>query len=90
MTLCTVVNLKTDSYDVYIGRGSRWGNPFIVRSEKGRKKAIQDYKKYIIEKINRGEITHDHLVALKGKRLGCFCRPLPCHGEVIADIVNAL
>lgn len=90
MTLCTVVNLKKESYDVYIGRGSLWGNPFIVRSEKGRKKAIRDYKKYLIEKISKGEITKEHLLALKGKRLGCFCRPLSCHGEVIAHIVNAL
>ena len=90
MTLCTVVNLKKESYDVYIGRGSMWGNPFVVRRESERMSAIQNYKKYLIEKIDRGEITLAHLYALKGQRLGCFCQPKPCHGEVIADIVNAL
>ena len=26
--MTTVVNLKKDTYDIYIGRGSKWGNPF--------------------------------------------------------------
>ena len=26
---------------------------------------------------------------LSGKRLGCFCAPLPCHGDVLAEIANS-
>lgn len=90
MTLTTVVNLKREPYDVYIGRGSMWGNPFKMGSEADRERVIQAYKKYLKEAILRGEISILDLKTLKGKRLGCYCKPKGCHGDVIAAIVNAL
>lgn len=85
MSKTTVVNCKTEKYDVYIGRGSMWGNPFTVGAY-GRKGAIQKYKQWLetqpqlIKKISQ----------LKGKILGCYCKPLSCHGDVLADIADGI
>lgn len=76
-----VVNIKkNEPYDVYIGRGSKWGNPFY---EGNRKENIERYRIYIINDQN----LIDSLPELKGKRLGCFCAPLPCHGDVLIELM---
>lgn len=90
MTLTTVVNLKREPYDVYIGRGSMWGNPFKMVSEADRERVIRDYKKYLKKAILSGEIRALDLKTLKGKRLGCYCKPKACHGDILAAIVNMI
>lgn len=75
-------------YDVYIGRGSVWGNPFVISKEMPRQKCITAYKHHLWQLILSGEITIDMLHNLKGKVLGCFCVPQSCHGEVIIDAVR--
>lgn len=76
----TVVNKKTDQYDVYIGRGSKWGNPF---KDGTRTENIDKYREY----INGSQSLLNHLPELKNKRLGCFCAPLPCHGDVLIELL---
>lgn len=78
-----VVNLKKDSYDVYIGRGSRWGNPFHIGKDGTREDVIQKYRIWLWREIKAGRITKEDLKALRGKRLGCFCKPEACHGDVL-------
>lgn len=48
MKLTTVVNKYTDAYDVYIGRGSKWGNPFHLQFEGNRATVIEKYRAYLI------------------------------------------
>lgn len=93
--MCKVVNKYKDSYDVYIGRGSLWGNPYSHMS--GTKatfkvdtveEAIESYKKYLWEEIRSGNITINDLLKLDGKVLGCFCKPKRCHGDVIVNAVK--
>lgn len=90
-----IVHCKRDHFDVYIGRGSKWGNPFThVKSKqtlarfvvKDRETAIAEYLKY----ITTGEGLHllRDLHELKGKTLGCYCSPLPCHGTVLKKLVE--
>lgn len=90
MQKTTVVNKRTSPYDVYIGRGSVWGNPFVIGKDGDRDDVIQKFSKYAQAKIGCGDWTHDMLLNLKGKRLGCFCNPLPCHGDVLVRIVEGL
>lgn len=52
--------------------------------------AIELFKKDFIRRIKSGEITKAHLEPLRGMRLGCTCKPKPCHGDIIAHIVNRL
>ena len=83
--MCTVVNKHYDEYDVYIGRGSPLGNPFPIDESKGhtRKTVIAMYKIHLWEKMKDGTITLDYLRSLDGKRLGCYCAPKACHGDII-------
>lgn len=93
MAKCVVVNIKNSKYDVYIGRPSIWGNPFsskIIKTSKyktnNRIESIEKYKEYI---LNNKELLNQ-LYLLQGKRLGCFCKPKTCHGDILSDLVNNL
>ncbi|MFY7884414.1 MAG: DUF4326 domain-containing protein [Dolichospermum sp.] len=88
--MCTVVNKYKSDFDVYIGRGSIWGNPFVMqnKSDEERTRVISQYKVYLKDKIKSGEITIQMLLELDGKKLGCFCKPKPCHGDVIVQAVD--
>lgn len=79
-----VVNLRNDEYDVYIGRGSKWGNPFHIGKDGNRKEVIEKFEQYI---QTRTDLLNS-LVELKGKRLGCYCAPLACHGDVLVRLVR--
>lgn len=90
--MCTVVNKYKSAFDVYIGRGSDWGNPYVMaeRSQAERDRVVKAYEVDFNAAREQGIITDEMLIALKGKRLGCFCAPKRCHGDVIAAAVNAL
>jgi hypothetical protein len=81
----TVVNKRWQKYDIYIGRPSIWGNPFVIGKDGSRKEVVEKYRDWIMDQ--------PHLLAnidtLKGKRLGCFCKPAACHGDVLAELANS-
>ena len=79
-----VVHCKKDPYDVYIGRPSKWGNPFTVEKY-GRNKAIELYREWI---LSQPEILAK-LGEIRGKRLGCWCKPKSCHGDILAILADA-
>lgn len=69
-------------YDVYIGRGSIWGNPFRLTPGSGdeaRACVIAQYEEYL---LNRPDLMAQ-LPSLRGLRLACFCAPKLCHGDVL-------
>jgi hypothetical protein len=83
----TVVNKKVDKdYDVYIGRPSKWGNPFKMKTEGDRNLVIGEYRKWILTQSRLLRDLHE----LKGKRIACFCKPLACHGDVLAELADNL
>lgn len=80
-----------DAFDVYIGRKTPWGNPYPIEhvpNGKKRDEVIDKFKLYFKEEfINNGE-NFKLLLTLRGLRLGCHCKPLSCHGDVIANFLN--
>jgi len=78
----TVVNVRKSKYDVYIGRPSKWGNPYRRGRDGTKSQVIEMYRAYA------RKFTKAELAALKGKRLGCFCHPQPCHGDVLAELAE--
>lgn len=97
MSNTKVVNINFgEKYDVYIGRGSRWGNPWTHK--KGptlaefhvdtREQAIQAHRDWITNK--EGKHLMKDLYELKSKVLGCFCVPLACHCHTLAELADAL
>lgn len=86
--MCRVVNKFKEPYDVYIGRGSLWGNPFVIGRDGTREDVIDKYTKYLWRELKNGRITKEMLISLDGKVLGCYCKPKSCHGDIIKKAVN--
>ncbi len=74
-----VVHCKRSLYDVYIGRPSKWGNPFVVGRDGTREDVIKKYREYLLSNPDLMKA----LPELRGKVLGCWCAPLACHGDVL-------
>lgn len=85
--MTTVVNCRIDKYDVYIGRGSPWGNPFIIGEHGLREAVVMKYKRWIMRRLETEPGLLEQLALLNGKRLGCYCAPLRCHGDVLVELI---
>jgi hypothetical protein len=79
-----VVNCRITAYDVYIGRPSKWGNPFVITREDQRAKVVEQYREYLLASPE----LMAALPELRGKTLGCWCAPLACHGDVLAELAD--
>lgn len=79
--------------DVYIGRKqsmggwnlpqSDWANPFSVKECGSNEEACRRYEEYV---RGRPELMA-RLWELRGKTLGCWCKPAACHGDVLVRLV---
>lgn len=89
MTKTTVVNRRARlPYDVYIGRPGPWGNPFAIGKDGTRAEVIAKYRVWITSDRRVPVVLRKNLYRLKGKRLGCWCAPAPCHGDVLAELAD--
>jgi hypothetical protein len=86
-----VVHCKKEEFDVYVGRGSRWGNPYSHKEGTlaehvvgSRSEAIQKFEEYL---LSNEELMRD-LPKLRGKILGCWCKPKSCHGDILIKYAN--
>lgn len=90
-----VVHIRRDRYDIYVGRGSIWGNPFKMGRDGDRREVLLRYKEYLLHGEGR------HLLArlgeLEGKTLGCFCAnagglttpdETRCHGQILLQLLE--
>ena len=69
---------------VYIGRPSRWGNPFKISKDVSREQTIELYREHLAQ---HPELVDD-LARRKPTGLACWCAPLPCHGDLLADALE--
>ena len=83
-SMTKVVHRHASNYDVYIGRPSKWGNPFVIGRNGDRTQVIAKYRAW----IQQQPALLAALPELKGKTLGCYCAPLPCHGDVLAELAD--
>ena len=92
----TVVHVD-EEHDVYIGRGSKWGNPYSHRDGtlakykvSSREEAIKAYEQYITE--GEGKFLLEHLHELREKRIACFCKRSgkgkKCHGDILKKLTE--
>lgn len=84
MTSTKVYNIRLDSDipldAVYVGRGTKWGNPYIIGRDGTREQVIQKFKLFVLPDLDVRE--------LKGKSLVCFCTPQACHAQLILKKAN--
>ena len=88
-----VVNLRTEDFDRYIGRKGRgwngyFGNPVCRRKTDTRGATLDSFRAYFYKRLETDDEFRRLVNELKGLRLGCFCKPNPCHGDVIAEYLN--
>lgn len=81
-----VVHCKKSKFDVYIGRPSKWGNPFVIGKDGSREEVIRKYTEWIVTQ----ELLLKDIHELKDKILGCWCKPQDCHGDVLVFLVEIL
>lgn len=79
-----VVHCKKSDYDVYIGRPSKWGNPCSIGKDGSREEVIEKYRQWL---KNQPQLLNS-LWELQGKILGCWCKPKPCHGDVLVEFIK--
>ncbi|CAF0866474.1 unnamed protein product [Adineta steineri] len=81
-----VVHCKKSNYDVYIGRPSDWGNPFVIGKDGDRSDVIRKYRNWI---MRQPDLLSRAKIELRGRRIACWCKPEACHGDVLAEIADA-
>ncbi len=92
-----------DENNVYIGRGgvvfikgkrfpskpSPFCNPFVIGKNGSRDEVLIKYEEYIKEKLKDPSFKEE-LLKLKGKKLGCWCKPEKCHGDILLKFINKI
>ena len=96
----TVVNIRSEECEVYIGRKkgepNHFGNPFQIGKDGSRQEVIRKFREWIngiayqnVEPERRQWILQN-LHLLEGKKLGCYCKPQSCHGDVYVEILDRM
>jgi hypothetical protein len=80
-----VVDFRASPYDVYVGRPSPFGNPFVPGRDGSRDEVIAKFEAWILAQPEKVVLVKRFL---KGKVLGCYCAPRACHADVLARIAN--
>jgi len=88
-----VVHCKKEKHDVYIGRPTKWGNPFSIGKDGTREEVISKYEEWLLgaREAPDGKAPpsiEDAKKELTGKVLGCWCAPKACHGDILIKFVN--
>lgn len=84
-----IVNITHSSFDIYIGRGTPFGNPFKSGKDGTRSEVIALYREWLRLQLQDDEFKAMFL-KLRGKALGCHCKPKACHGDVILEELDRL
>jgi len=97
-------NLKEwmdDPQNLYIGRrgivfidnirfpkkDSKWANPFRIGKNGTREDVLKKYEIYVTSLISDKKL---YIEEIRGKTLGCWCHPEPCHGDILIKILHNL
>lgn len=88
--------------NVYIGRArvvfidgirypledSIWANPYKITETQPREKVLELYREFIEKKLNSEPMLIEKLKELDGKKLGCWCKPDCCHGDILVELIT--
>ena len=88
--------------NVYIGRArvifidgvryplkdSIWANPYKISETQTREQVLELYREYIEKKLESNLFLINDLIKLRGKKLGCWCKPECCHGDILVELIE--
>jgi hypothetical protein len=97
-------NLKEwidDPNNEYVGRGgvvfidkrrfpsesSIWANPYKITDTVTREQCLELYRVHLCKLLEDPNILQKFKL-LKNKNLGCWCHPLPCHADIIVELLQ--
>lgn len=82
---------RGEYFDTYCGRGTLWGNPYAIGADGDRDEVIRKFK-YDFDRdyLKGGTEFKEKLKLLRGKILGCHCKPYACHCDVLSQYLNEL
>lgn len=88
--MARVLNKRTSTKEelanaVFIGRPSKWGNPFVIGKDGTREQVVSKYREWLLSQPLLVQAAKDELA---GRDLVCFCSPLSCHGEILLKLAN--
>jgi hypothetical protein len=86
--MCRVLNKRAVGVPtgaVYIGRGSKWGNPFRIGPDGDRAAVIAKHERWLRDQLDLLRVLDE----LRDRDLVCFCAPAPCHGDLLIRLANA-
>lgn len=72
---------------VYIGRPSKWGNPYVIGKHGDRRQVVELYTKYL---LSNPYLIEQAKKELAGKDLVCYCAPELCHGHILMLVSNEI
>jgi hypothetical protein len=93
------LGFKPNAKQRYIGRGSPWGNPFthlpLSRTKaqfhvETEEESMIRYEAWLREKLTKDPQLGQKLLELDGHELVCYCKPRPCHGDILIKIIEEL
>ena len=87
MKLFNIKDIKDISKYTYIGRGTIFGNPFVINKDGNRDDVIKKYSEYV---LNAPKVLNAINDLDENAKLVCHCVPKPCHGNVICEIKDKL
>jgi hypothetical protein len=66
---------------VYVGRGTPWGNPFVIGKHGDRDQVCDRFEREVLPALD--------LTPLRGRHLSCWCAPLRCHADALLWAANS-
>lgn len=75
---------------IYVGRPTKWGNPFFVGHHfPTSKEAVAAYRQWLDSSLPGQKLKYEDISELRGKNLACWCgADIPCHADVLLEMAN--
>lgn len=83
-----ITNEASGKKERYPKVSSIFANPYKVGSDGTREEVIKKYQTYIESKLAQSPTLINELLSMQGKKLGCWCYPEPCHGDILLDLIT--
>lgn len=74
---------------IYVGRPTKWGNPFEIGKDGTREGVLIKYQTYVDQLRQTSDLFVKDLEELRGKDLVCWCVPKSCHASILLELANA-
>lgn len=79
------VGKRTTDSQIYVGRRTKWGNPYKIGEAGTRDQVVELFRKYAYEIL---AMEPEFFEPLRGKDLVCWCAPEKCHADILIELAN--